>query len=72
MGWHYQIRKRRLNGELWFDMVEVYDHGWTVDGIEPGGDTPEEVIRDLQRMLADAHAYPVLDDDDLDTMTEVC
>lgn len=61
MGWHYQVRKRN---DGYFDVVEVYEHprGWTCEGCDPFGDSYEEVVEDLERMLKDAKAYPVLDE----------
>lgn len=65
MGWHYQIRKRCDTGVVWYDIVEVYERprGWTVEGMRACGETVDEVIEDLERMLKDARAYPVLDED---------
>ncbi|MGL5936646.1 MAG: hypothetical protein ACRCZI_13615 [Cetobacterium sp.] len=60
--WHYQIKKTVGEpNETFFEIVEVYTNptGWT-DGIYPIGNTPEELIRELERMLADARKYPVL------------
>lgn len=64
MSGHYQVRKRTLKGEIFFDLVEVYDNptGWTVDAM-PCGESYEEVIRCLEMMLADAKKYPVLEDE---------
>jgi len=63
MSWHYQIRKRVIDKEEVFDIVERYSNPdvWTVEGMKPVGDTKEEIIRDLEMMLADAKKYPVME-----------
>ena len=57
MPWHYRIRKRMINGKAWFDVVEFYTdgkrRGWTVDSMDPSGDSRHEVIRTLEMMLKD-------------------
>jgi hypothetical protein len=65
MSWHYRIRKRKApeNKKYIFDIVEFYGkRSWTVQGIKPYGDTKEELIQELERMLSDAKKYPVLYD----------
>lgn len=63
MSWHYQIRKRIIDGQKVFDIVERYGKDmWTVRGMNPTGESKAEVIRDAERMLADAKKYPVLYD----------
>lgn len=47
---------------VWYDVVEYYGkHTHTVDGIRPTGETIEELIRDLERMLEDVKTRPVLE-----------
>ena len=60
--WHYQIRRRVINGEKEFDIVENYDTigAWTECGVSPIGNTKKELLVDLERMLEDAKKYPVL------------
>jgi hypothetical protein len=31
MSWHYQIRKRTINGDAFYDIIEMFDSppGWT-------------------------------------------
>jgi hypothetical protein len=61
MSWHYQIKREAFEGSTWFELAEVYaPSGWTSGGV-PIGATPEEVIQVLERMLADAKKYPVLE-----------
>jgi len=62
MGWHYQIRQREDKGQVWYDIVEVYENptGWTRDSIAPSGETPEELMMCLEMMLKDGKKYPVL------------
>lgn len=64
MSWHYQVRKRLVNSEAVFDIVEVYENprGWTVDGMAPCGESYEAVIECLEHMLTDAKKYQVLED----------
>lgn len=64
MSWHYQIRKREDKGQVWYDIVEVYTDpmGWSRDSQAPTGETPEELMRTIEMMLADAKKYPVLED----------
>lgn len=64
MSWHYQMRKRIIDDEEIYDIVEIYDQDnvWTMDGIAPIGNTKEELIQDLERMISDANKYPILED----------
>ena len=64
MRWHYQIRQRDIDGALFFDIVEMFDGpiGWTEDSMAPSGDTPGELLADLERMLADAKRYPIFEE----------
>jgi len=64
MSWHYRVRKRMVNGEKLFDIVEMYTkpRGWTKDGMKPVGNSKKEIIRDLEMMLGDAKKYSVLDE----------
>lgn len=70
MGWNYRIMRHRttLAGKggkvktqvVYFQLHEVYYDekgdvdGYTQDGVKAGGDTPAEVIKDLELMLRDA------------------
>lgn len=64
MTWHYRARVREQGDGLpWWDVVEFYEHtppSWTELGTGPGGDTKEELIADLERMLHDVKTRPVL------------
>lgn len=66
MPWSYRIRKRILNGEPWFDVVEFIvmgkSRGWTENGMAPGGETRAEVIRCLEMMLQDVKKSKTLVD----------
>ncbi len=64
MSWHYQIRHCTIDGADWYDIVEAYNDStsWTQDGMAPGGEMATGVIETLERMLADAKKYPVLED----------
>lgn len=63
MPWHYRIRKRLINGEPWFDVVEFIRKGrsraWTENAMAPSGESREEVIRTLTMMLKDCQANKV-------------
>lgn len=70
MTWHYRIRKRIINGEPWYDVVEFItgkQKGWTQDGMAPGGETRAEVIRCLEMMLKDCKATKAFTDHEPDT-----
>lgn len=64
MNWHYQVRKKVIEDETVFDLVEVYKNPrvWTEKGMKPIGNTKKEVIQILEMMLDDAKKYPVLHD----------
>lgn len=79
MSWHYQIRRRKLPREkehleqpYAYEIVEAFgditpegfkQFGETINAIAPYGDTKEELIRDLEMMLADAVKYHILEED---------
>lgn len=59
--WHYQIQEYDDKGQKYYQIIEVYSHGAkTENGVTPMGETPEQLIQDLERMLKDAKKYPVL------------
>ena len=64
--WHYQIQEFCYTDVLdvchtYYQMIEVYSSGAkTENGITPMGETPEELINELERMIADAKKYPHL------------
>ena len=64
MSWHYQIRKRTIEGKASYDMVEMFDlpPGWTEESVGPYGETKDELLADLARMLHDAEYYPVFEE----------
>ena len=37
MSWHYQIRTRTINGDAFYDIIEMFDSpaGWTEEGLGP-------------------------------------
>jgi len=69
--WTYRVMNHRapgyLGGDEWLEIREVYYKedgtidGWTADACWPAGDTREELISDLSRMLL-ALAEPVLNE----------
>lgn len=64
MSWHYQVRKRTINGDPFYDIVEMFEGplGWTEASMSPCGETYEEIIRDLERMLWDAKQHPIFEE----------
>ena len=64
--WHYQIQEFCYTDVLdvkrtYYQIIEVYSHGTkTENGVTPSGETPEELIQDLERMLEGAKTHPVL------------
>lgn len=72
MSCHYRIRKRIIEGEPWFDIVEWYGSkakgkgSWTTDSIAPGAETKEDLIQELETMLADAKKHSVFTDKEND------
>ena len=60
MSWHYQIKEFENKGQKYYQMIEVYSGPYGTSGpITPVGETPSELIRDLEMMLNDARKYPV-------------
>lgn len=63
MTWRYQMTR----DEEGYSIREVYaikhedDLAWTKAPIAAFGETPEDLIEDLMRMLDDAQSFPVLD-----------
>lgn len=64
MSWHYQIRKRVINNEAMYDIVEMFDGttGWIEGSMAPYGATQDELLTDITRMLQDAARYPVFEE----------
>ena len=66
MGWHYAARRSTdAHGYVWWDVVESYSEpfGYTVEGMRPGGETREELVAELQRMLDDLRSFPDIRED---------
>lgn len=75
--WHYEVMKRTykyfvtkndIQNECDATTYEIYEYypdsnNWTENSIKPSGDTKEELIRDLERMLKDANKYKTRDYD---------
>jgi hypothetical protein len=64
MSWHYRLRKRSYNGEVYYDIVEYYPdrHLWTVDGIGPAAESKAGLLKVLDDMRKDVLQYPELDE----------
>lgn len=73
MTWNYRIVKltNPENGKVGYAIHEAYYndsgeiHNITQEAIAAFGETPEELITDLENMLEDAKAQPVLDGDNI-------
>jgi hypothetical protein len=69
MTWNYRITRQRAGAEFEFTIREVYydETGtvvtWTQDAVAAHGDTREECVAALARMMDDAESRPVLDVD---------
>jgi hypothetical protein len=65
MSWNYRVLKREYKDEAYYTIHEVYykKNGsirmWSVDAMDPGGSTPEELASDLSMMQA-AFEKPIL------------
>jgi hypothetical protein len=66
--WRYGISKREHGGYEYYALVEKYniagDEMETADAITFTGDTPAEIIRSLERALADVRAEIVTSESD--------
>ncbi len=56
---------RTINGAASYDMVEMFDlpPGWTEESMAPHGETKDELLADLARMLRDAEHYGVFEEE---------
>jgi len=65
-GWNYRVIKHDEAENPYFAMHEVYYdeigdiEGWTIESVNPEGDTSEELSQDLDFMIYDAKNHPVL------------
>ena len=73
MHWNYRIAKRLHGNDVYYTIVEAYYENDEVDMYSDDstplgiyGEDPEEVVRVLEMMLADAVKGPVLDLDEFD------
>ncbi len=70
MTWHYQITKRTVEGQAWYELREVYEdcpcgeRMWTENPVTACGDDKNEVVDVLFRMVKDAMYWDVLDLDE--------
>lgn len=66
--WHYRAgRLIQADGSSYYVVIEWYKGGWYMEGkrmsagwtgaIKPGGDTKQELIEDLEMMLADVKRH---------------
>lgn len=63
MTWRYQAVHRVECGDDVYGVHEVYEgHGRTEDPVSPFGETKEELIACLRRMLNDVETLPVLEE----------
>jgi hypothetical protein len=72
--WEYRICKRNDEDEEWFEIAEVYylseddykndkPSTWTTNGARPGGNSLEEIKRDLEMMM-EACNRPIFDEEE--------
>jgi hypothetical protein len=63
MSWHYRLRKRSDQGEVYYDIVEYYPDldSWTENSITPIAESRDHMIRVLDMMRDDVLKYPLLD-----------
>ena len=70
MSWCYAIMKHKHENGDYYQIHEIYfDNpivkkgkiGWTTDAIEPFGNTPEELIKELKIMLDNAKKCPIFE-----------
>jgi hypothetical protein len=63
MSWHYRLRKRSDQGEVYYDIIEYYPDmdSWTEDGVGPIAESREDMLKVLTDMLRDVLRYPELD-----------
>lgn len=65
MGWNYRVLRREYKDEPYYAIHEVYykKNGsirmWSVNAMDPGGSTPEE-LADVLRMMQEALKKPIL------------
>src|SRR5262249_149086 len=65
-GWNYRVMRHFDEEHEWFGIHEVYYeydgsvNDWAVEAMEPHGESPSELCRDLAMMIA-ALTRPVLD-----------
>ena len=68
MTWHYRARRREDKGCVWYDVVEFFEgsngigEGWSKESVAALGETKEELVKDLQRMLDDVRRRPTVED----------
>ena len=71
MTWNHRIVRHKNGDQEWFVIHEVYydekgrAYAVTKDAVAAGGDTPGEVIEQLEQMLHDARKNPVIDFDSI-------
>jgi len=69
MTWNYRMTRRSVppNGEHLYEVREIYygdgAMGWTEHPIAPSGETRQEFLNELMRIVTDCTVNPVLDID---------
>lgn len=65
--WNYRLVRHRVKGETFYEIHEAYIdkngkvHSITKNGVAPYGDTRDEVLKVLARMMNDILRAPTLD-----------
>lgn len=66
MRWNYvAVRKVHPNGDIEYAVHEDFwqdGYGYTVDPVEPTGETLDELLLCLRRMAEDVAAFPVIEE----------
>lgn len=67
MHWRYRARKRIINGQVWFDVVEYIIDGksrsWARESMAPGGESRAVLIKTLEKMLKDCKEQTAFTDE---------
>lgn len=61
MSWHYNLAKRKANGEVLWGIVELYSGGGYTDSIIGWWGSKSDVIDTLKMMLNDVDEYKYID-----------
>jgi hypothetical protein len=65
IGWHYQARKCEHDGEIWFDLVEVFPsaQAYTEKAVSVRGDNKQALADWLRKAADDVEQYDAIGDE---------